>query len=326
MDDGTASIVHTGCVNVRQGDVVALASVVIASDNESGTETLPTPHGVVVLSQTCDVVQPTKSRCLVAPVFEAEASEVSAARKGRKPLHLYWQSAPQIGSGTMLADMEVATSVPKTALVGREILARAADHTSGSQASDVAARVGRAFNRFPFPDEVHPVFQKLRARVQDKAGGKGSFGRVMDLLDDLRVSADQWNRPGRRLRLLILVPENLTVPADEQDANWAWAPHRVPGMRSGEQLQLLDLDRVCELILAAISDDTPDRTTLARLWTRFGATIEETMLRPRLNAEVVEIEVEVVSTEELTYVEYRQSESLDLEVLSTPVRVAPRTD
>jgi hypothetical protein len=313
-------VVEDGCANVRQGDVVAVSSVVMASDDPTGVETYPTPHGVAVLTQTCDVVQPSKSRCLVAPVFQATADEVNAAQKGRKPLHLYWSPGPETGASSLLADMELAASLPKSALVGKMIVARAADQTSGAAASDVAARVGRAFSRFPFPDEVHPVFQKLRNHAQAKAGGTGSFGKVLDLIEDLRVSADQWISPGRRMRLLVVVPEQCTAPADDHDPRWTAS--RVIGLRPQEQLANLSLDRVCELLLSNLGTADPDRTSLARLWSRFGSSLEESMLRPRLSAEVVAFDVEVVAAEDLSFREYQQSESLDLEALSSPVLTA----
>ena len=45
----------------RQGDVFSMRTVAILT--ESGPELLPAPHGVVVMSQTCDVV-----RCEGLPV------------------------------------------------------------------------------------------------------------------------------------------------------------------------------------------------------------------------------------------------------------------
>lgn len=81
MKEGS-EIVAAGCVNVRQGDIVGDFLLPSVDDGSA-------PNGVAMLSQTCDVVQPSKTRCLVAPVIEANEKSLRDARKGRKPLHLF---------------------------------------------------------------------------------------------------------------------------------------------------------------------------------------------------------------------------------------------
>lgn len=302
------------CSNLRQGDVVGIRQLILPSDKNGGWEALPTPSGVAVLSQTCDVVQPSKARCLVAPVLvDPDDSGFTNARKGRKPLHLYLESDLAVPT-RCLANMEYAISLPKTALAGSPIVARYVDETSGGGARAVAWRVGRAFNRFPFPDEVYPAFSKLRSQVQDKAGSAGNFGRVLDLVEDLRVAADQWAGPGRRLTLYIVVIEEQLIAPDDLDPAWSWSTERVAGLRNGEREADLSLDRVCELILA---NTDGDRTSLAHLWRIFGETIEGKLLVPQLDEQVVAFEVVILSDVEMTFRQYQRTESLDLEVLST---------
>ena len=80
--EAAVEVVGDDCCNLRQGDVVGLRLLSL-----SGTgmvpELVPTPEGVAILSQTCDVVQPSKARCLVAPVVVgASNGALSSARKG----------------------------------------------------------------------------------------------------------------------------------------------------------------------------------------------------------------------------------------------------
>ena len=144
MGDALAEDVAEDCSNLRQGDVIESGP-----DVEAMFEGSLGSLGVVVLSQTCDVVQSSKTRCLVAPVVTADDASVVAAKKGRTPLHLYL--APDNSGETRVADMEHAVSLPKPALVGKRILGRHVAEASSRQAGKLAARVGRAFNRFPFP-------------------------------------------------------------------------------------------------------------------------------------------------------------------------------
>lgn len=308
--------VGTGCLNLRQGDVVDLVSIFLANGEDGSPMEMETKAGVAILSQTCDIVQSSKSRCLVAPVLDPTTRDLSDARKGRKPLLLYLESGAE-GSSVHVADMEMATSVPKASLVGRKFLARYGNEASDQDTRIIAARIGRAFSRFPFPDEVYPVFKDLRSRVQSKAKTESAFGKVVDLVLDLRVSSDQWQDPGRHLTLYVIVPENRLIPIEDIDLSWEWDQKRVRGLKRGETQEQLDLNRVSALILENAEGDP---TTLAHLWAKFGQLIQESLLQPALNSEVVSFDVEVLSDVEMTYQRFSQTESLDLDVLSGPDR------
>nr|WP_274708213.1 hypothetical protein [Arthrobacter sp. H16F315] len=297
---------------MRQGDVADVNRLILAGVDDGSPVIVETPAGVAILSQTCDIVQPSKTRCLVAPVIDPSKQDLSDARKGRKPLLLYLESEKD-GSVAYVADMERATSVPKALLAGRKLLARCGAEASEYGTRIIAARVGRAFSRFPFPDEVYPVFKDLRGRVQTKSGTESAFGKVIDLVTDLRVSADQWAKPGRRLTLYVIVPEAQLIPIEDTDPNWEWDLKRIRGLKQGETGDRLDLDRVSTLIL---QNSGGDATTLAKLWAKFGQLIQGTLLRPSLNREVISFEVEVLSDVEMSYQRFSQTESLDLDVLS----------
>ncbi|NLH70957.1 MAG: hypothetical protein GX454_12405 [Brooklawnia sp.] len=301
------------CSNLRQGDVVGLRRLPVPGTGDA-SEIMATPDGIAILSQTCDVVQPSKVRCLVAPVMvDATDGALSSARKGQKPLHLYLESTIA-EPARCLADMERAVSIPKAALVGLPITARYVEQQSGRAARALAWRVGRAFSRFPFPDEVYPAFSKLRRQAQDKAGStQSNFGRVLDYVEDLRVAADQWPKAARNLTLYIVVPEELLIVPDDVDPGWLWSPERVVGLRTNEQEIELSIDRVSELILANLE---ADKSSLAHLWRLFGEIVQAKLLSPMLDHEVATFEVVVLSDAEMTFRQYQQTESLDLEVLS----------
>ena len=299
-------VVAADCGNLRQGDVIQYLWLDAAGESSA-------PNGVAILSQTCDVVQPSKVRCLIAPVIEANDGSLRDARKGRKPLHLFLE--PENGSGLLpcVADMEQATSVLKREIVGKPVLARYVPEASSVHAGNIAARVGRAFNRFPFPDEVYPFFNKLRSNVQSRSGTLSPFGQVIDLVSDLRVSANHWTDSRRQLKLYIVIEEERLIPRDDFDPQWVWGVDRVLDLRRSEELASLNLSRVCELLL---KNDRGDPTTLANLWIRFGACMTTELLHPYLNEEVTECYVEVLADTEMTYRQYQRTVSLDLEVLS----------
>lgn len=299
------------CSNLRQGDVVEAGEIQLGSLSGE-VASIKSALGVALLSQTCDIVQPSKTRCIVAPLISGEGRTMSDAKKGRKPLHLFLESSEPEPTSCVV-DMELATSVPKAELIGRSLLARFVWETSGEYAGKVAARVGRAFSRFPFPDEVYPTFARLRERVQRRSGSDSPFGQVIDMVEDLRVSSDRWSRPGRSLKLYVIVSEDLLISPEDSDPNWVWDPARVKGLKRGELAEALQLNRVCELILGNRDGDS---TSLGRLWEVFGQRLQAELLHPALNAEVTAFEVEVLSDSDMTYRKFQRSESLDLEVLS----------
>lgn len=306
--------VETNGANLRQGDVIEIASIVLATCGEDRPEVLQTPEGIAVVSQTCDLLQASKTRCIVAPVTSADKSIIVDARKGRKPLHLYLgDNLDSIDTKPRVADLEMATSVPKTALAGSRIDARYTLHPSGPEVAAIAARIGRAFTRFPFPGEVYPIFSELRSRIQKRSGSPSAFGRVIDLVIDLRVSADQWTAPRRHLKVWVVIPEHLIAPPDDHDPGWSWGPDRVREFHHDEPLFSLNLHRICELILA---NQNQDLTTLTELWIAFGSKLKAEVFRDSPNDAVTSINIEVLSETEMTYQQYRRTESLDLEALS----------
>lgn len=298
--------------SLRQGDVIDVAWIPAVAGKSA--DKWETPLGVVILSQTCDVVQVTKRNCLVAPIIEATAAEISAARKGRSPLLLHLPAMN--GGNALVADMGCAASIPKDVLRGRQLVSRTAGQDSETGARSLGLRIGRAFNRFPFPDEVYPSFGKLRSKVQSSANGSGAFGAVIDLVEDLRVSADQWIQEGRKLTLYIVVPTRYLIVAEDADPDWRWAVPYVIGLRGSEMIDGMALTRVSELLLKNLQGD---RTTLLRLWEEWADAVRRELLAPALDAEVVAFEVTLLTDEEFTLANWKRTESLDLEVLSNSV-------
>ena len=175
----------------------------------------------------------------------------------------------------------------------------------------IRRRIARAFGRFPFPDPVHLVFQGLRERLQTKAGTAGNLGTVIDLLSEIRVTADQWDNPGRRLTVYLILAQDELILDEDADPAWTWS--RVRGLGSKDPRHLT-LDQVCGLLLD--NRDVHDMTTALRLWQQFGRCLHESLIAPRLSIEVPVVDVEVVSDAEFTLHQFNRSESLDLEALS----------
>ncbi|AGG66858.1 hypothetical protein [Corynebacterium callunae] len=303
--------VTQGCANLRQGDIILLPELLIPAEEIGRSEKLETPEGVAIISQTCDVVQSSKSYCLVAPVLiDLSDRAKKDADKGRKPLHLYLKNSDGI---EQVVNLEKAISIPKVQLEGQPVTSRIDGGASGKAARQLSWRITRAFGRFPFPDEVYPAFRKLREKVQSSSGKNGNFSRVLDLVQDIRVSADQWERPGRNLTLYVIVSEELLSPIEDLDDEWEWNAEAIKGAQVNDETNKLTLDRICELILNNLDSDP---NALTKLWNRFEDVLQSTLLIMDEGREVNSFQAVVLADTEMNLRMYKQTESLDLEVLS----------
>lgn len=299
---------------LRQGDIVSLTEM---PDGTGGV--LPAPLGVVILTQTCDVIQPSKTFCTVAVVQSAEKDLLSRARRGQAPLMLF---LPEVDENpAQVADMERMASVPKATLVGTRLIGRRTRTEQAVIGRNIAARIGRVFNRFPFPDAIHVAFRRLQKKAQ-AAGAESAFGGVLDRVLELRLSTIDWSVASPPLTLHVVVPDTVLIPAEDADDEWIWDPESTHGAKRGESLSSMKLTRLSELLLASLeaeesAPESVDLTTLLRLWEAWAAALRAELLQPSVHDGTVSaFELSLVSDAEFTLADFNRSESLDLEVLS----------
>lgn len=305
---------------VRQGDVVDLPW--IPTVNEGAPASLETRWGVVILSQTCDVVRDPRHRpnVLVAPVLEAPTKQqLSDARRGRAPLLLHLPDLD--GSGEKVADLQYAASVPKSSVIGTVLLSRHTTADSSSDAAHLGARVGRTYSRFAFPDEVHDLTDALSKKARETSGSSKPFGRVIDHLEDLRLKADQWHHPGRILTLYIVVPRKLLIHLDDVDPSWTWADSRPQNAKPAEDIQTASLARLSEWLADACDAHNADPhssnlTTVFHLWQAWSGRTRTELLDPLIGGEVSEVRIVLESDDQFSLRQVRRTASLDLEDLS----------
>jgi hypothetical protein len=294
-------VVSGTCANLRQGHVVLLSQELLPS---AVSEIYQGDCPAVVVSQTCDIVQKSKSYLSLAPILlDISEGDRKNAAKGRQPLILYFQDAER--KTEFLANMENIFFLEKARLDGCEILATLSDTETDPAARGFAARVAQVFLRFPFPDDVFPRFRKLRDEVQKKTGKQGNFSRVLDYVSEIRVSCMDWNATPREITVFFIVAsEYLGVTAETgQD-------------QVNSEFEGMNLDSLSRRILESIDRRESD-TVRQELWACFGMLIEQRYLQPDTDdGNQDEIVVEIISEAEMTVEEYRRTESLDLEALS----------
>lgn len=289
-----------------QGDILDLPHLAYWV-GDADTEQVETPHGVVLLSQTCDLVQ-DRERVLIAPVAECPPGLMSQVQKGRKPLLIALGTAPD-----RIADLERMLSVPRTLLSGATVLQHSVQERSGEEADRLSARIGRGLYRFAFPDAVHDALGKLQKKIADGYAKETSFATVLRLVDEFRISCTAWETPGRELSITALVPERYLPPADMRDPGWKWGQDTVVGLKNSEMAADINLERVSQLILSNIEKENDAAVVV--LWELWAGKLADSVL-PAPDAEVTSISLEVMSDTEYTFAQYKSSEVLDFSTLS----------
>lgn len=146
----------------RQGDHLPKVGWIEVTQAPRGPLRISAPDGVVIVSQTCDVVQSNRSAVQVARLVHLEGSTAVEARDGRRPRYVHVPARGQ----TAFADLEVIGTMTKVSLAGQE-------RTPGVDADGDVRRfgqaVGRKFNRFPFPDHVVDWLRPLEEIAQSKS-------------------------------------------------------------------------------------------------------------------------------------------------------------
>jgi hypothetical protein len=288
-----------------QGDVLAVDHLVYWAGDEH--ERLETPHGVALLSQTCDLVQ-DRERVIIAPVSESSPGEMSQVMKGMKPLLLAVDSAPN-----HVVNLERMISVPRALLSNTIVLHHSVQERSGEEADRLSARIGRGLYRFAFPNEVHDALRKMKNKIVNGYTKDTSLARVLHVIDEFRISCVDWEAPGRDLAITAVVPDEYLPHADARPDGWKWSTSTVSGLKNGEAPATTSLERISELILENVA--TENDGALVMLWELWITNLSDAVV-PDPTAEVASVTMEVMSDAEYTYKQHKASETLDFSVLS----------
>lgn len=280
--------------SLRQGRILDLR-------NHAGLDGL---H--VVVSQSCDVVQPKRELLQLAPLccLDGPALIRGALKKEnpRYPLVLR-------GDDPLFADLARIVSVQKIDVINAPV-SPGSDGNSELEEREFGLAVARWFGRFAFPDEVQPWLAPVQKRIRDKYDKPASsLASVLRLVSEIRVEADSWSRFPLDLTLHVIVLAGTlpTVPDDVEVSTMA----PIPG----------DLNGLCGALL-----DCEDPVRLSVLWAAFAEALAD-LCAPRgaalaeegVSTAVASVVGEVWSDDEFPLSRVRKSEQLDVDFLSEPV-------
>lgn len=286
----------------------------------------PAPHGIVVVTQCCDLAQNHTGIVHIAPVATLSGEEKANAIAGRTSrfAHLH---------DDYFVDLAVVAPITRAACDNNPIQHR----MTNDERRAFAARLSRRFARYAYPNLISDALRPLQKAVRSKASKNGAIGAVLRLVETLRLECEpDWNVDiGLSLTLLLIVKNSELPTVDEPTPNpgmvglaglagseaaaevailYGADPYTVPGIGAPKPT----LDQAAQRILAT----GPDNPIRGQLWDVFGEVLADTL---RAGAQyaietslIDDIAVEVMRADELTYPRFRSSVDLDLNDLSPP--------
>lgn len=161
-----------------------------ASQDVAGIQALTSEvEGLVVLTQTCDIVRECTKRPYVevAPIIVVTPEHLAQIQRGQ---------FPALTTVPALADRGMAVDLDRVMTVEKSIVATWARTPGWARDQDARAfgqALARKRVRFAFPDDFNDLVGKLRGRLRDKHEKNTDEGRGLRALREIRVHADpEW--------------------------------------------------------------------------------------------------------------------------------------
>jgi len=159
------------------------AAVSVAAE---GVDIFETPEaGLVVLSQTCDIVRSWRERpfIVVAPLVKVDAFTLREVARGYRPRYA---SVPGVAAQELVADLDRSMTVEKAVIAAQACIRGCPTEEDTVQFAQALAR-SRA--RFAFPDDFSELVDGLRRRLVEKHNRKTAEGEALRNLREIRVAA-----------------------------------------------------------------------------------------------------------------------------------------
>ena len=161
----------------------------------------PTPildevRGLVMLSQTCDVIRGCRDRPFVevAPLVWMREQDVEAVRRLKRPAFAYVSAT---AADCLVADLDRTMTVEKALVAG---WTRIPGWETDAELRDFAHALARKRSRFAFPDDFVSAAQPLQKHLVDKHDKRTNEGSHLRALREIRVrAAPSWDSDPVRL-------------------------------------------------------------------------------------------------------------------------------
>lgn len=172
-----------------------------------------TCDGLVIVTQTCDLVRKCAERPYVevAPLRQVSEAEAREAAKGIRPA-----LGPIAVSSVLVADLDRTMTVEKSVVASWK---RTPGWNTDDEIRKLAQALARKRERFAFPNDFVGTIARLRNRILDKHGRNSDEGRALELLEEIRVTAaPSWDAAKYETFITFIRPD---ATPGITDAKWA---------------------------------------------------------------------------------------------------------
>lgn len=299
----------------RQGDIIKLAGAVHLASGQApltvasvrvaartdrravitvGTQA---SDGVMVVSQTCDIVRSSAERPYVqlAPLVELDEDRARFARAFRMPRY-----APVLDDSRLFVDLDRLFTVEKAILLDRDRRPTVSDDT---EAKALAEHIGRKFGRFAFPNDLGETLSDFVDGVRKKYGRRSPEGMLLEQLVDILVEASpSWSDDTINVTILFVLPAGFLPVVDNP-------PFPSPGV-----IAWAAANRTIQDVAARLASQTLSAEDQVFLWQKLVGMWTE---RCTPVGVIGSVAPEVLNADELTYDRVLRVQRLELDHLST---------
>ena len=197
----------------------ALTEAVAGFDVGNSLTSVGSPvAGLVVISQTCDVVRSCRERPFiqVAALRQVDDNFAKQVHGGFRPRFAF---VPVLTDPPLVADLDQLMTVEKSVLIALPPETRVRGVRNDAEVRAFAECLSRRFARFAFPDDFVAAVRQLQERIKNKYDRDTPEGRAYRSLREIRVSAQpSWNAENPQIEFLFVLghPNELDQGVDRE--------------------------------------------------------------------------------------------------------------
>jgi hypothetical protein len=174
------------------------------------------PRGVVVVTQTCDIVRDSAKRPFleVSPLIEVDEKTLELVKRCMQPRYAYVPGAANL---RLVADLDQTMTVEKTVLAS---LKRQAGCRTDQERRVFAEALARKRARFAFPNEFTAALKGFAQRLKEKHDKLTGEGATLRSLREIRIrAAPSWDAAEVRLTFLFILDADEPVPTQQDEGH-----------------------------------------------------------------------------------------------------------
>jgi hypothetical protein len=200
----TLSFVHVADLSKPLTENAELEARAGYNPKESLTSIGTKVPGLVIISQTCDLIRSACDRPYVQVAALQTANEV-LLRQVRRNMRPSLAFVPALEKSLLVANLDAIMTIEKSVLTGFSKDAFVRGLNDDAQIRDFAECISRRFTRFAFPDNFVAAVEPIQAYVKAKHDKQNDEGRMLRAVREIRVIATPaWDASNPNIEFLFV--------------------------------------------------------------------------------------------------------------------------